>query len=147
MSRKNHQFKKPTASAIPIENRVPRAEITPSEQGYPEFRAGKMDMDGNWGWKNFNPIDMQELLQKIFDSQKLTWQQLRDRKSHLVKVEQLTSGSQKRLRDLKQDDLDELYSLRLTGKKRIWGIKDGNILWLLWWDPEHEICPSLLKNT
>jgi hypothetical protein len=147
MSRKKHSYKKPTASEIPLENRVPRAEATPNEHCCPEFRAGKMDMEGNWGWQNFKPIEMQELLQKIFDSQKLTWQQLRERKSHLVKVEDLTPTAQKRLIAIKQDDLDELFSLRLTGKKRIWGIKDGNILWLLWWDPEHEICPSLLKNT
>ena len=33
----------------------------------------------------------------------------------------------------KKDDLDQLYSLRLTGKKRIWGIKEGNILWEWQW--------------
>ena len=33
--------------------------------------------------------------------------------------------------ELDKDDCDELFSLRITGRKRIWGIKDGNILWIL----------------
>ncbi len=34
-----------------------------------------------------------------------------------------------------------------NGKQRIWGIKDRNILKVLWWDPDHEVCPSLKKYT
>ena len=65
----------------------------------------------------------------------------------MYKVAKIVPEMQKRLCDLEKEDLDELYSLRLSGKKRIWGIKESNLLWFLWWDPEHEICPSLLKNT
>lgn len=103
-------------------------------------------MEGSWGWQNFNPREMQNLLQKIFDSQKLTWQQHREHGSHLVDVEKLVTEAQKRLKILKQDDLAELYSLRLSGKKRIWSIKDGNVLWLLWWAPEHTVCLSNTKD-
>lgn len=45
------------------------------------------------------------------------------------------------------DDLDQLFSLRLTVRKRVWGIKEGNIFWILWWDPEHEVCKSHKKHT
>ena len=113
----------------------------------PEFKSDQMDMAGPWGWDKFDPLQLQEVFQKIFESQKLTWQVLRDNGSHLVQVDALCSKAQKRLGELGQDDCDELFSFRITGRKRIWGIKDGNILWLLWWDPEHEVCPSNKKHT
>ncbi len=112
-----------------------------------EFRAGQMDMRGPWGWNQFDPSLLQDLLHKIFDSQKLTWQTLRDNGSHLVQVSNLCSQAQRRLLELRKDDCDELFSLRVTGRQRIWGIKDCSILWLLWWDPEHEVCPSHKKHT
>jgi hypothetical protein len=51
--------------------------------------------------------------------------------------------AQRRLVAIAQDDIDDLFSLHLGGKPRVWGVRDGSVLRLLWWDPEHEICPSL----
>ena len=48
---------------------------------------------------------------------------------------------------LQLDDWEELYSLRLSGRSRVWGLKEAGIFWILWWDPNHEICPSYKKNT
>ncbi|HSX03291.1 MAG TPA: hypothetical protein VLG76_01030 [Rhabdochlamydiaceae bacterium] len=147
---KNHRHsdqKIPRAFTTPAQSKMPKATATPREDCIPEFRADQMDMIGTWGWQNFDPMHMQALLHKLFDSQKLTWQQLYQRGSHLIKVRDIISNARKRLINLQKDDLDELYSLRLTGTKRIWGIKENNILWLLWWDPKHEICPSILKHT
>jgi uncharacterized ubiquitin-like protein YukD len=144
MSRKD---KVPKSFAVPIESKTPKTSSTPSDQNHPEFRADQMDQEGRWGWHHFDSLEMQELLQKIFESQKLSWQDLRNNKSHLVNKENLCPDAQKRLIQIQKDDLDQLFSLRLTGRKRIWGIKDGNILWLLWWDPNHEVCPSQKKHT
>jgi hypothetical protein len=77
----------------------------------------------------------------------MTWQEHYKNGSHLVKIVKILPSMQKRLIEIEKEDLDELYSLRLSGKKRIWGIKESNILWLLWWDPNHEICQSAPKNT
>ncbi|HSX38101.1 MAG TPA: hypothetical protein VLE95_04640 [Chlamydiales bacterium] len=106
-----------------------------------------MDREGPWGWDQFDPLQIKELLQKIFKNQKLTWQDLRNNGSHFVNRSDLCPEAQKRLMQIKKDDLDQLFSLRITGRKRLWGIKEGNVLWLLWWDPEHTVCPSLKKHT
>ncbi len=37
-----------------------------------------MDMLGPWGWSNFDGLKIQELLKRIFEFQKLTWQELRN---------------------------------------------------------------------
>src|SRR5690242_3000238 len=144
MSRKDQ--KKPKTFVSSSENKIPKL-VPYSDSCFPEFRAGQMDMNGPWGWNKFDPLLMQDFLQKIFDSQKLTWQILRDNGSHLVQIDNLCAKARKRLFELRKDDCDELFSLRITGCKRIWGIKDGNILWLLWWDPDHEVCPSHKKHT
>lgn len=106
-----------------------------------------MDRSGPWGWDGFDPSLLQELFQKVFESQKLSWQDLVKNGSHLVDIEQLCPEAQKRLYQIQKEDLDQLFSLRITARKRVWAIKEGKILWLLWWDPNHEVYPSLKKHT
>lgn len=67
--------------------------------------------------------------------------------NHSVQRDKLCPEAQKRLKELRLDDIDELHSLHLTGKQRVWGILSENVIALLWWDPEHKICPSPLKHT
>jgi hypothetical protein len=146
MSGKNRN-KIPKTFISPVESKIPKAGVFPTDRCLPEFRAEQMDKAGPWGWDVFDPSQIQEVFQKIFDSQKLTWQDLRNNGSHFVGRKDLCHEAQKRLIQIQKEDLDQLFSLRLTGRKRIWGIKEGNILWLLWWDPQHEVCPSHKKHT
>lgn len=67
--------------------------------------------------------------------------------SHPVKCKDLSKKAQKRLEEIGQDDVAELFSLRLTGIKRIYGIRSGRALKLLWYDRNHNdeksaVCPS-----
>lgn len=143
---RKHDQKQPRAFSSPSASKTPRATSTPSEQCRLDIRTDQMDMDGPWGWHNFDPLHIKDLIQKILEYQKMTWQELRPQGSHLIYVATIIPEAQKRLRALKKDDTDQLYSLRVTGSKRVWGIKENNILWLLWWDPEHTVCPSNAKN-
>ncbi|HWJ26775.1 MAG TPA: hypothetical protein VNS32_09540 [Flavisolibacter sp.] len=63
-------------------------------------------------------------------------------KHHSVAISALIPEAQKRLIELKLDDIEELFSIRLTGKIRIWGIRKLSYLQVLWFDFEHEVCPS-----
>ena len=56
---------------------------------------------------------------------------------HPVKVEKLTRQAKNRLEEIGQDDVDELFSLRLTQTQRIYGIRDRRALRLLWFDRHH----------
>jgi hypothetical protein len=146
MSGKN-RHKIPKAFVSPIESKIPKADFLPNDRLHPEFRAEQMDREGPWGWDKFDPLQLQEVLQKIFHCQKLTWHDLRNNGSHFVNLKDLCPQAQKRLIQIQKEDLDQLFSLRITGQKRIWGIKEENVLWLLWWDPKHEVCPSPKKHT
>lgn len=139
--------KTPKISGSPTESKIPKMGGFPNENKHLEFRADQMDIDGLWGWEGISALKLKEIFSKIFACQKLTWQDLRTKGSHLVDLKDLSSKAQKRLEKIEKDDQDQLYSLRLSGKERIWGIKDGNIFSLLWWDPNHEVCPSLKRHT
>lgn len=56
---------------------------------------------------------------------------------HHIGVEDLTREAQKRLSEINQDDVDGIFSFRLAGRKRIYGIREGRVLKLLWYDPFH----------
>ena len=45
------------------------------------------------------------------------------------------------------NDIDQLRSLRRTGKQRVSLVLDRGIFNLLWWDPQHLVCPDKKKNT
>ncbi|MBN4056127.1 hypothetical protein JYT20_00225 [Rhodothermus sp. AH-315-K08] len=68
-----------------------------------------------------DPIDLRKVRKALAYKEGSTWTDIDKGGSHNVPREDLTAKAQKRLRDIKQDDLDELYSLRLQGKWRIWG--------------------------
>jgi hypothetical protein len=78
----------------------------------------------------------------------MTWSDIHGTGSHPIPVDSLCKDARDRLSAIgKGDEYQELYSVRLSGRERIWGMRLGSELYLLWWDPEHEICPSKLKHT
>lgn len=89
-----------------------------------------------------------EVLAKLRDFESMTWLEIDGPTgSHGVPLHRLSKPAQQRLTELRQDDAAELFSLRITGKRRVWGILDEHVLRILWWDPEHQVCPSLKKHT
>ena len=80
----------------------------------------------------------------------MTWDEIfvkTKKHHHPVEVSKLLKEAQNRLLELEKDDWSELYSIKIGGTLRIWGMKDGQYFQVLWWDPKHEICPSKLKHT
>ena len=44
-------------------------------------------------------------------------------------------------------ELESLFSVRITGERRVWGIKDVAILRVLWWDLDHSVYPVEKSHT
>jgi len=89
---------------------------------------------------------------KLKELEHLTWYEIitqknkRERsKHHAIEKIKLNKKAQERLIELKLDDYDELFSLRLSGGERIWGIREFNCLQILWWDANHEVLEYELK--
>ncbi|HHF7365146.1 TPA: hypothetical protein ACPSKY_000238 [Legionella bozemanae] len=143
-------------------NKTPRFRTEPNPKKEPSVGkqfssddSGKIywsfsliDSDGPWGFHNICKDEFHSLVTHDFKSKEgINWSQLKSSGSHNVEINQLIKRAQHRLTEIFLDDRDELFSMRFSGTKRVWGIRDGNVFKVLWWDPNHEICPSRKKNT
>jgi hypothetical protein len=87
------------------------------------------------------------VIAKLHSFEKMNWEDIIRSGSHPIEVQKCDRTARERLLKIQQDDIDELMSFRISGKKRVWCIRDNNIMRVLWWDPNHEICPSLKAHT
>jgi len=62
--------------------------------------------------------------------------------THEIPVRDLIDDAGMRLKALKLDDVDTLLSIAVTGRQRLWALRENSTAVLLWWDPNHAICPS-----
>ena len=145
---------KPKAKAIPEKHtNQPRAQFNPENANSvcPVWSIQHFDIQSDWGKGRIEvPAHLwDDLFVKLRNYESMTWGEIMKDKdhNHSVAVTQLIPEAQERLKQLNQDDVDSVFRLRLSGKQRVWGIRDRQILKLLWWDPEHEICPSVKKHT
>lgn len=107
-----------------------------------------MDMDGPWSWTNVDGQKLKEIRAFLANLETMEWNSLlHQNRAHTVARWHLSKDAQKRLEAIGQDDTDDLVSLRKTGVERIWGIKDRDVLKLIWWDPDHTVYPVEKKNT
>lgn len=142
--------KRPSAGKSPTLGKSPRRAVNPesSEHLAPVWQVATVDTSGRWGWGSVKSASsLWEIHEKLSSFESMTWAQLGQSGSHAISAADLCADAQKRLVSLAQDDVDEVYSLRLAGKERIFGIRDGRILKILWWDPDHTCCPSHKKHT
>ena len=115
------------------------------------WQIGRFDWDGPWGvraFKDNKPNEIITFLKNTFVNwESMTWAELykasggrsKGNNSHPIKINELTKGAQKRLKEKKLEDIDELVSIRVDSQKRIFGIRDSRTLKVLWLDPNHEV--------
>jgi len=102
-------------------------------------------------WSAVGQLD--ELRKKLVSYERMTWAEIdgasksaEGSKNHFVDVENLCKEAQKRLEALHLH-YNQLYSIALTGRQRLYGIVDEGVFNILWYDPEHEVYPVTKKHT
>lgn len=114
----------------------------------PAWHVSILEENGPWGWRSIDEVlFFGQILPKIRNLESMFWKDILGRQNHEVPVSQISADAQKRLTELNLDDAEMLVSLRLTGTQRIWGIRVGSVLRILWWDPHHQVYPTKLKHT
>lgn len=91
------------------------------------------------------------IMNKLISYEGMTWAEIQSASggkkkgtnSHFESISELKKEAQKRAIELHLD-VDELFSLRLTGTLRLYGILENGVFSVIWYDPNHEIYP--LKN-
>lgn len=144
--------KTPSAGVSPRTSKVPAFGAGPGDHDAlkPAWRLAYLESDGPFGWYAIDATTLRSIRQHFAELEALTWHEIlvRDKKrNHSIPIDQLAKAAQDRLKQIKLDDLDALVSIRLTGKQRLFGFRRVNIFYALWWDPDHKVCPSVLKHT
>ena len=142
--------KRPSARALPPDRKQPRTALR-GDPGVHDretivWAFSIVDEQGAWGWRTVAAaVWWNEILPKLRGFESMTWAEImraaggraRGNNSHFVRTERLTRQAKSRLAEIGQDDVSELFSLRLTATTRIYGIRDRRALKLLWYDPYH----------
>lgn len=113
-------------------------------------RAGKFAFDISR--KDFKPYDIME---KLIEYSSMTWADIKRQthddgksKHHLLDATKLSNEAMERLKSKKlEEDSDSIFSFALQNKLRIVGIRKNEYFHVLWYDPNHEVCPSKKRNT
>jgi hypothetical protein len=112
----------------------------------PAWQFHRCDEDHSlWGWSKLKENEHLEIIKLLYGFEKMPWNQIKQaaggRSSgtnhHPLPIDGFTKEAQKRLEQLKLDDNDELFSLRLNNTLRLYGIRDGRVLRFVWHDPHH----------
>lgn len=127
---------------------LPQGQTTRSR---PSWRFGMADREGPWSLSICDGSTLHALMEKLRDFESMTCSELErsgDPLKHYEVDSLPTKQARERLEQLRLDDQTRISRLRLTGKQRLYGFMDeDNTFHVLWWDPEHEVWPSTLRNT
>lgn len=138
--------KVPQRAQVPEQQRVPRAVGGTSYYCLrPSWRVGRMEMVEPFGWHRVDGSTIQYIRSRLAHFETMTWAEIlvqAKKQNHSIHVEDICSAAQQRLEAIGLL-LEDVVSLRLSGRERVYGYLENGVLIVLWWDPLHQICPSL----
>lgn len=136
--------RRPKLSKEPEERRIPKAPLI--RGGLLTWRFSEADKNGPFSWSNLG-TNYRDVLEKLHAYETMTEQEIKNGGSHPISIDNLCKEARDRLVEIKLDDAGELMSFRLKGKERVWCRMFGSVMHVLWWDPQHQVCPSPKKHT
>ena len=78
----------------------------------------------------------------------MTWGEIeKNNNSHLIPIDEISPKAKKRLKDVNLDYLEYLFSFRVSGRERLWGNRENEAFYIIWWDPKHTVYPVQKKHT
>lgn len=139
--------KQPKNKIIPNPTKNPKIDFIQTKKGF-TWSFSIIDLNGPFGWEHCKDAEMfLEVLKKKGQLEDKNFSELGGAGSHKIPISDISTEAFKRLREIKQDDIDEIFSFRLSGRVRFWCIRHDNVMRVLWWDPDHKVCPSNKKHT
>lgn len=115
----------------------------------PLWSFAKMDCTyEKWGL-NHAPNLFSEVVEKLRSFEGMKWMEIMQSSggrnhgtnNHYDNVSELTSEAQRRWEKLGYEEFDQVFSLRLDGKRRLFGILLDGVFSVVWYDQMHEIYP------
>ena len=150
MAKNRNRRKRPKRKIDPKPGKFPQIQsgIQESFQGYKiRWSFSLLDMDGLFGWSRCSVSDLKKLKLRLSSFETMTWAEIEGGRHHSIPIADLSAQAKRCLDREELNDVDEVFSLAIGGRERVIGIRDRDVFKLLWWDPEHEVCPSKRPNT
>lgn len=144
---KNKQIK--FGCDISQNDKIPKVKQNPESyfSKSPSWCFSKCDI-GYDKWSIYNSDVINDILPKLISLEQRKWADIiSDKKhNHWIKCEDFSKEAQNRITSTPQS-FDALFSLRLTGTFRLFGFIEDGVYYVIWVDPNHEVCPSNLSHT
>lgn len=154
--------KGPKPGAIPAMRRTPivgakvklKKRPIPGPTGSPDrdaclvFGLQLLDHAGRWGWTDLSSGHIRKIATSCKGWESMSSGEVFNSSGNKpIPWDSFHPDAQKRLRDIELDDYEGLWELRLSGTARLWGLLKQGIFYIVWWDPNHEVCPSRKRHT
>lgn len=144
--------KKPKKVIHPVAKPIPQVRIAEDPGNFdrqtPAWRFDRCDQDHeHWGWGAQEAQTLQFVLHEMLPRfEGMTWAQIKQQSggrnhgtnSHSLSVDGFCARARKRLSEMRLEEVDTLFSLRHTSGLRVYGIREGRLLHLIWCDPHHK---------
>lgn len=118
----------------------------------PIWRFDKLDRDGKFRFDLYRPdFDSQEVLLKMIDYGNMKWSEICSQthdkhnksKHHYLSEQELSEDAKERIKAKHlEEDTDVIFSFSFRNTLRIIGIRNDAEFHIVWYDPNHEFCPS-----
>jgi len=107
------------------------------------INSNYIDLDHKeWGWGNLDIGGFFGILEKHLHRYETTeWKELKRQEScHPLPIEEIVPRAQERICN-KCPGVDSLFQVSVGQIPRVWGVRKEDILYLVWYDPEHTVYP------
>ncbi len=141
----------------PLKRPVSRPDKLPAEDSFIIWTFRNVDREGKFA---FNPLSKDfaaaDFVDKMLAYSNMTRHEINNQthdtnksKHHYLK--ELDNLSKDAVKSIKvkhlEDKVDKLFSFALNNKTRLIGLLDGAEFQVIWYDANHEFCPSSKKHT
>lgn len=144
--------KKKNKNIVHVENNCSKTPVIKEEKSSyldknPVWSFKKMD-EHHERWSISNVSDVySSIISKLKSYEGMTWDEIlkaaggrtKGNNNHFESVDSVSKSAQERWKELKLEEYDSLFSLRLTGTNRLIGILDDGIFYIIWFDKDHEV--------
>ena len=145
---KHKKNKKVVVAVAPAPTKRPLWRGEPTFEGrHLSWRFSSVDLQGSWAWTNVPADSFQRIMHKLPDFERLCTPSDLKNVLHSISVDKLGKAARDRLGELQHDDIEELHGWRVSGRQRLWCAAYDGIMYVLWWDPKHEVYPVAKKYT
>jgi hypothetical protein len=138
-----------------LERRPKHVRLGADKPDSPSWRFILMDLDfqDEWGWPFVTGPKLTEIVVFLKEMERLTWTEIRQQmtggerrrgeKHKYIPTDHCCDVAQRRLEELELDEYaDSWFRFRLANQERLWGVVQDRIFYPVWWDHDHNVCPS-----